>query len=121
MFPARWGDDVAAAYIDVTDETFADAIERPQTPAIVDFWAEWCPPCHAIAPAFEELAAQYAGKVTFAKLNTDDSPETPGRHGVMGMPTLILFEGGREVGRIVGAMKRDELKRRIASVFGEPA
>ena len=81
----------------VTDLSFdADVIESDR-PVLVDFWAEWCGPCVQIAPALEELAAEYGEKLTVAKVNIDENPETPTRYGVRGIPTLILFKNGEEV------------------------
>mgnify|MGYP001241982309 CR=1 FL=1 len=108
---------MAGAYIEVSDSTFPKDVLQNEQPVIVDFWAPWCGPCRAMAPAFEALAQEYTGKMTFAKLNTDDNPQTPGGLGIMGIPTLIVFKGGKEVDRIVGLVKQDVLKRHIDGVL----
>ncbi len=94
----------------VTDTTFESEVLNSPLPTVVDFWAAWCAPCRAIAPAVEELAKQYAGKVKVVKLNVDENPRTPGRYGIMGIPTLILFKGGQVVDQLVGAVPRPKLE-----------
>lgn len=96
--------------VNVTDASFEAMILKSETPALVDFWASWCAPCRAIAPIVEEMAAQYVGKVTVAKMNVDENPSTPGRYGVRGIPTLILFKGGRVVDQVVGAVPKGQIK-----------
>ncbi|AAB89961.1 thioredoxin [Archaeoglobus fulgidus] len=78
---------------------------------VVDFWAEWCMPCKMIAPVIEELAKEYAGKVVFGKLNTDENPTIAARYGISAIPTLIFFKKGKPVDQLVGAMPKSELKR----------
>ena len=86
----------------VTDATFeADVLAAPG-PVLVDFWAEWCGPCKAIGPALEDIAAQLEGKVTIAKLNIDENPQTPGRYNVSAIPTLILFKNGLIAAQKIG-------------------
>jgi thioredoxin 1 len=104
-------------YIEVTDQTFGESVLRADQPVVVDFWAPWCRPCLAMAPTFEALAAEYAGKMTFAKLNTDDNQMTAGRLGIQGIPTLVFFRGGREIDRIVGLVSRDVLRKHIESAL----
>ncbi len=96
--------------VNVTDASFEVVILKSDTPALVDFWASWCAPCRAIAPIVEEMAAQYVGKVKVAKMNVDENPSTPGRYGVRGIPTLILFKGGRVVDQVVGAVPKGQIK-----------
>ncbi len=96
--------------VNVTDASFEVVILKSDTPALVDFWASWCAPCRAIAPLVEEMAAQYVGKVKVAKMNVDENPSTPGRYGVRGIPTLILFKGGRVVDQVVGAVPKGQIK-----------
>lgn len=86
-----------------TDETFDQDVLTRDTPVLVDFWAEWCPPCHLIAPALAEIARDRAGSLVIVKVNTDENPVTAARYGVMSLPTLMLFRGGRPVHAIVGA------------------
>lgn len=109
---------MSGSYIEVTDQSFQDDVVGAEAPVIVDFWAPWCGPCLAMAPTFEDMAEKYKGKVTFAKLNTDDNPKTPGRLGIQGIPTMIVFKSGKEVDRIVGAMRREVFQKRLEAVFG---
>ena len=89
--------------VHVTDADFDDVIMKADKLAIVDLWAEWCSPCHLIAPIIEDLAAEYEGRVVVAKLDVDHNPNTPARFGIMGIPTVLFIKNGREVDRIVGA------------------
>lgn len=99
----------------VTDQTFETDVLKADHPVLVDFWAEWCGPCRAIAPALEEIARDYAGKVTVAKVNVDDNPVTPNRYAVRGIPTLIVFKNGAAVATKVGAGSKSELRAWIDS------
>lgn len=96
--------------IEVTDSTFETVILKSELPALVDFWAAWCAPCKAIAPTVEEMAKLYDGKLKVAKMNVDDNPATPGKFGVRGIPTLILFKNGEVVDQLVGAVPKDQIK-----------
>ena len=95
----------------VEDGTFEREVIGSELPVVLDFWAEWCPPCRALAPTFEELARQYEGRVRFFKLNVDENQQVPQRFGIKGIPTLVFFDGGREVERVVGASSREALAR----------
>ena len=98
---------------EVGDETFERDVLGSDVPVVLDFWAEWCPPCRALAPTFEELAQRYEGRVRFLKLNVDENSQVPSRLGIKGIPTLVFFDGGREVERVVGASGKDALARII--------
>ncbi len=93
----------------VTDGSFEQDVLRSAEPVVVDFWAEWCGPCHAIAPALEELATELDGKVTIAKLNIDENPQTAIRYGVRSIPTLIMFKNGEPMAMQVGAAPKSRL------------
>ena len=86
----------------VTDQNFAEQVLQASLPVIVDFTASWCPPCRALAPVFEKLSQTYAGKLRFARMDTDENLRTPAQVGVQGIPTLVLFATGQSVGRLVG-------------------
>ena len=93
----------------LTDSDFQEKINNSALPILVDFWAEWCGPCKMIAPELEKLADELEGRVQVAKMNVDENRSTPGRFQVMSIPTLILFKEGKEVERVIGFRKKDEL------------
>ena len=95
----------------VTDATFEAEVLKAEGPVVVDFWAEWCGPCRMIAPALEEIAGELGDKVTVAKLNIDENPDTPSRYGVRGIPTMLLFKGGQPVAQKVGAAPRSQIQQ----------
>ena len=98
----------------VTDDSFAADVLKADGPVLVDFWAEWCGPCRAIAPALEEIGAEYKGKLTVAKVNIDENPMTPNKYAVRGIPTLIMFKDGKPVAQQVGALPKSQLKGWVA-------
>jgi thioredoxin 1 len=100
---------VSANIVHLTDGEFEEKVLKSPEPVLVDYWAEWCGPCKMIAPILDEIAADYAGKLTVAKLNIDDNPTTPQRFGVRGIPTLMLFKNGEVEGTKVGAMSKSQL------------
>lgn len=95
--------------VTVTDESFEKDVLQAQRPVLVDFWAEWCGPCKQIAPALEQISEELAGQVTIAKLNIEDSPTTPSRYGVRGIPTMMLFKDGQMSSMKVGAMPKQKI------------
>jgi thioredoxin 1 len=98
------------ATISVTDESFGPDVLDAEVPVLVDFWAEWCGPCRMIGPALEELSDELGDKVKIVKLNIDDSPVTPARYGVRGIPTMILFKDGEPAATKVGAAPKSQLQ-----------
>ncbi|RJQ20017.1 MAG: thioredoxin [Nitrospiraceae bacterium] len=96
-------------------DSFDQTIKSPGL-VMVDFWATWCGPCKIIAPVIEELAKEYAGKVTFAKVNTDENPDLASRHNIRGIPTLIFFKDGKVLDQVVGAVPKTQLKSKIDSL-----
>jgi thioredoxin 1 len=101
----------------VTDDSFSIDVLQAKEPVLVDFWAEWCGPCKAIAPALEEIGAEFAGKLTIAKVNIDDNPRTPSAYNVRGIPTLVLFKAGKPVDTLVGAHPRSALRQWVSAAL----
>jgi thioredoxin 1 len=98
------------ATVAVTDESFANDVLAAGKPVLVDFWAEWCAPCKMIGPSLEEISEELADQVTIVKINIDDNPDTPGKYGVRGIPTMILFKEGAPAATKVGAAPKSALK-----------
>ncbi len=105
------------AVLTLTDANFDRDVLQSDQPVLVDFWATWCAPCKAIAPLIDAVANDYAGKVKVGKVNVDDNPATPGKYGVRGIPTLILFKDGKVVDQVVGAVPRSQLDALIAKAL----
>lgn len=99
----------------VTDTSFADDVLNSDKPVLVDFWAEWCGPCKMLSPTLEALAAELGDKVTIAKVNIDDNPETPMQYGVRGIPTMILFKNGKPAATKVGNAAKGALQDWLSS------
>ena len=101
----------------VTDTNFKQEVLDSDVPVLVDFWASWCSPCKMIAPIVEELAGEYAGRVKVAKVDVDANPITPGMFGIMSIPTLMVFRGGKAEERIVGYQPKQSLKAKLDAVL----
>lgn len=99
----------------VTDATFAADVLQAPLPVLVDYWAEWCGPCRSIAPILEEIAKEYAGRMTVAKMNVDENQQTPQKYAVRGIPTLMLFKNGNIAETKVGALSKSQLTAFIDS------
>ncbi len=98
---------------EVSDVTFEKEVLQSDLPVLVDFWAAWCAPCRMLAPTVEAVAQKYASSARVVKLNVDDNPSISQRYGIKGIPTLILFKGGREEERVVGATSKEAISRMI--------
>ena len=103
--------------VEIDDASFGEFV-KAEVPVLVDFWAPWCGPCRMVAPVVDELADEYEGKVNFGKVNVDESPKIASQYGVMGIPTLILFKGGKPLTNIVGFRPKDELKKSLDESLG---
>ena len=108
---------MAGNVLEITDDNFEDTVLNSDTPIVVDFWAEWCPPCKLIAPSLEQLADEYVGTFKVGKLNVDDNRETAMKYGIRGIPTLLVIKEGDVAEQIVGAHPKDTLKDKILSAL----
>ena len=97
----------------VNDANFSNVVELSALPVLLDMWAEWCGPCHMLAPVIEQLSEELNGRVVVAKLNVDENPRTAGRFNVRSIPTLLMLKNGREIDRIVGAQPKSEILRQL--------
>lgn len=109
---------MAEGVLEVTTSTWEGEVLKSQGVVMVDFWAVWCGPCRMIAPAIEEIAKEYTGKIKVAKLNTDENPEIASRYKIMGIPTVMFFKDGQRVDQVVGAVPKTQLKSKIDSLLG---
>jgi len=103
----------------LTDEGFESDVLQSELPVLVDFWAPWCGPCRMLSPIVEELAGEYDGRMVFAKMNTDECPNTPGQYGIMSIPSLLLFKDGALVDRTVGMRPKGALREWINGALGD--
>jgi thioredoxin 1 len=104
---------MAEGVLEIEDSNFEAEVLQSEKPVLVDFWAPWCGPCRAIAPVVEELAGTFGDKIKFAKCNVDDNPVTPGKFGIKSIPTLILFDGGEIVDKVVGIVAKSKLEEML--------
>jgi thioredoxin 2 len=104
--------------IEVTDGTFIEQVAQSPTPVLLDLWAEWCGPCHMLAPTVDQLSREFEGRVRVAKLNIDENPMTANRFGIRSIPTLLVLRGGTEIDRLVGVQPKQEIVRRLEKVIG---
>jgi thioredoxin 1 len=104
--------------LNFTDNAFDQEVLNSDVPVLVDFWAPWCGPCRAMAPTIDAVAEEYAGKLKVGKLNTDDNPGTAARYQIRGIPTLLLFKGGKVVDQRVGALPKPEVKKMLDAQLG---
>jgi thioredoxin 1 len=107
--------------VTVTDDTFEQSVLKADLPVLVDFWAEWCGPCKQIAPALEQISDELAGVMTVAKVNIEDSPMTPGKYGVRGIPTMMLFRNGQMASMKVGALPKQKILEWLHEAGVQPA
>lgn len=108
---------LADSLTQVTDDTFAELVLGGRLPVVVDFWAEWCPPCRPVARSLAELAGEFTGEVVIAQINADENPVTMRDYRVLSMPTLLFFKGGVVVNSIVGLRPKAHLRRAISGAF----
>lgn len=106
---------------DLTSTTFDEALAAAEMPLVVDLWAQWCPPCHALAPVLDAIAADHAGKLRIVKVDVDAHPDVARRFDVMSFPTLLVFDGGQLVRRLVGARGKQHLLAELSDVLAQPA
>lgn len=104
--------------VDADDTTFADVVVGSSLPVLVDIWAPWCGPCRAVAPVVEQLATEHAGRLKVVKVNADHSPRVSADHQVTGIPTLLLYDGGKEIARTVGALPPPQLRSWVEASLG---
>ena len=108
----------STAIMEVTDANFDQEVLKSEQPVLIDFWAVWCGPCKALSPIVDEVAQSYGGKIKVAKMNVDQNPGTPGRYGIRGIPTLLIFKGGQVKEQIVGYVPRETIEKALDKHMG---
>jgi thioredoxin 1 len=103
----------------VDHNSFQKSVLESQKPVLVDFWAPWCGPCRAVAPIVEELAKDYNGKIEFTKVNVDEAPFVASKYGIMSIPTIMIFKGGKPVQHVIGLKPKDQLKKLLDGVLAK--
>ncbi|MEM2083885.1 MAG: thioredoxin [Nitrososphaerota archaeon] len=111
-------EEISSNPIEINNENFNENLQKYNN-LIIDFWAEWCAPCKAIAPIIEELAKEYAGKIVFGKINVDENQEIAAKFFIMSIPTLIFFKNGKEVNRIIGLVPKEIINKEIEKIYGK--
>ena len=106
-----------AEVVEVSDANFEAEVLQSDKPAIIDFWAEWCQPCRAIAPIVKELAAEYGDRVKIVKMDIDANPATPGQYGVRAIPTVLAFQGGQVVEQLQGARPKADFEAMVTKLL----
>ncbi|NEE03816.1 thioredoxin [Phytoactinopolyspora halotolerans] len=112
--------DLSGQALAITDDTFAEDVLNQHVPVLVDFWAEWCPPCHMLAPTLDQIARERAGSLLIRKINNDENPVTGASYRVLSLPTLILFRDGEVVHTVVGARPKARLLAEIDDALRRP-
>ncbi|HEY7832205.1 MAG TPA: thioredoxin [Ktedonobacterales bacterium] len=112
---------MAGTLVEITDQNFEQTVLKSDKPVVIDFWATWCGPCRMVAPIFEQLSTEYGDRMVFGKLDTDANPDVSGQFAVYSIPTMIVFSGGQEVERTVGAQRYEHLKQFIENALAARA